>query len=151
MKGAIAIFQVVLVGVYFLIYYFWNVHAALAFALFFVISDILAWKKALKLYNKDDNFIYLSITILTSMLAIIFMFANAYEISNLIEHKNKTITGLWEHVYFSTVTFTTLGYGDYVPTGIARLIAALQALMGFGYFAFIIGVVGSIFYSRIEK
>lgn len=33
-------------------------------------------------------------------------------------------------VYFSVVTFTTLGYGDISPSGIARLIAAFEAFLG---------------------
>ena len=34
-------------------------------------------------------------------------------------------------IYFSIVTFTTLGYGDISPTGWARLFAVLQAISGF--------------------
>ena len=33
-------------------------------------------------------------------------------------------------LYFSVVTFTTLGYGDISPVGIARLIAAIEAFLG---------------------
>jgi len=33
-------------------------------------------------------------------------------------------------LYFSVVTFTTLGYGDIAPVGIARLIAGLEAFFG---------------------
>ncbi|MDN4502915.1 ion channel [Alteromonadaceae bacterium BrNp21-10] len=33
-------------------------------------------------------------------------------------------------LYFSVVTFTTLGYGDLVPIGIARALAALEAFLG---------------------
>ncbi|WED21330.1 ion channel [Vibrio sp. JC009] len=33
-------------------------------------------------------------------------------------------------LYFSVVTFTTLGYGDIAPTGIARFIAAFEAFLG---------------------
>ncbi|EGR2796960.1 potassium transporter Kef [Vibrio navarrensis] len=33
-------------------------------------------------------------------------------------------------VYFSVVTFTTLGYGDISPVGMARFIAALEAFLG---------------------
>lgn len=36
----------------------------------------------------------------------------------------------WTGLYFSFVTFTTLGYGDYSPVGFVRLIATLQALSG---------------------
>ncbi|MFG0605876.1 pentapeptide repeat-containing protein [Vibrio mimicus] len=33
-------------------------------------------------------------------------------------------------VYFSVVTFTTLGYGDIAPHGFARVVAAIEAFMG---------------------
>ncbi|MCY4177303.1 MAG: ion channel [Endozoicomonadaceae bacterium] len=35
-----------------------------------------------------------------------------------------------ESLYFSIVTFTTLGYGDIVPIGAGRLIAAMEAFVG---------------------
>ncbi len=150
-KKAIAIFQLLLVGLYFVLYYFMSIYAALLLALFFVIADIFAWKKALRLYVKDENFAYLGFTLFTSMLAIIFMFANSYELTSSIKNGSEIVEGLWEHVYFSIVTFTTLGYGDYVPTGIAKIIVSIQAIFGFVYFAFIVGVLGSVFYARIEK
>ena len=33
-------------------------------------------------------------------------------------------------MYFSVVTFTTLGYGDLVPVGPSRIIAAIEAFAG---------------------
>jgi hypothetical protein len=38
-----------------------------------------------------------------------------------------------------------------VPVGISQGISAFQALLGFGYFAFVIGVSGSTFYARINN
>jgi len=35
-----------------------------------------------------------------------------------------------DHVYFSFVTYSSLGYGDIVPIGEARLLAGLEALVG---------------------
>ena len=37
---------------------------------------------------------------------------------------------LLDYFYFSGVTFTTLGYGDFVPVGELRLIVAVEALVG---------------------
>ncbi len=36
----------------------------------------------------------------------------------------------FEALYFSTITFTTLGYGDIHPEGIGRLFASLEAVIG---------------------
>jgi len=38
--------------------------------------------------------------------------------------------GLLDFVYFSGATFTTIGYGDVVPVGPARFMAAMEALPG---------------------
>lgn len=35
-----------------------------------------------------------------------------------------------DHAYFSFVTYSSLGYGDVVPVGDARLLAGLEALVG---------------------
>src|SRR5262249_61780016 len=41
-------------------------------------------------------------------------------------------------LYFAVVTWTTVGYGDYVPTPAARPYAALEALIGYLFMAFFI-------------
>lgn len=39
--------------------------------------------------------------------------------------------GILEFVYFSTVTFTTVGFGDFVPSGPVRFLCGMEALTGF--------------------
>jgi hypothetical protein len=39
--------------------------------------------------------------------------------------------GLLDAVYFSTVAFTTVGYGDLTPTGPIRFLAGTESLTGF--------------------
>jgi hypothetical protein len=47
--------------------------------------------------------------------------------------------GLADSVYFSGVTFTTIGYGDLAPAGPAsRLLAVVEGGTGFGFFAVVI-------------
>ena len=43
-------------------------------------------------------------------------------------------------VYFSIVTWTTLGYGDLKPSETVRLTAAAQALLGYLYLGLVVGV-----------
>lgn len=38
---------------------------------------------------------------------------------------------LADHLYFSYAAFTTVGFGDIVPTGPLRLLAGMEALTGF--------------------
>ena len=42
----------------------------------------------------------------------------------------ENIVSLFKSLYFSVVTFTTLGYGDLVPVGVSRLVAAVEAFAG---------------------
>ena len=37
---------------------------------------------------------------------------------------------VWTAFYFSSVSFTTIGYGDWRPEGAARLAAVAEGLMG---------------------
>ena len=38
--------------------------------------------------------------------------------------------GVLDYVYYSSMTYTTVGYGDLFPTGPIRFIAAMEALLG---------------------
>ena len=77
------------------------------------------------------------------LFAIIFIFGNALLYSLLgVEGKNgiidlqmhigikENITRLLECVYLSILTFTTMSFGDIVPIGASRVIAAIEALVG---------------------
>jgi len=50
--------------------------------------------------------------------------------------------GFWEHVYFSGITYLTVGYGDLAPgTPLARFISVLNAGVGIGTFGMLIASV----------
>ena len=46
---------------------------------------------------------------------------------------------LADALYFSIVTITTVGYGDFLPIGVGRAVAAMQGLVGY----FILGILVS--------
>ena len=46
------------------------------------------------------------------------------------------VSGFSDSVYFSIVTATTLGYGDFAPAVDARLMAAIQAITGYVFLGF---------------
>jgi hypothetical protein len=56
---------------------------------------------------------------------------------------NEVISDFTDLCYFSVVTWTTLGYGDFRPTPEARIYAASQAVLGYAY----IGIfIAKLFY-----
>ena len=82
------------------------------------------------------------------VLIIIVIYALAYagihfitKASTVTDAKGNQISGLM-YIYFSIVTLTTLGYGDYTPVGkLPQLIAASEAIFGYvslGFFVYIL-------------
>jgi len=75
-----------------------------------------------------------------SSIAIIFIYAAMYYYLNAVAIIDSTIKNyfFWDYVYYSIVTFTTLGYGDLVPKPNIgyRLLAGSEAFIG----AFMIGL-----------
>lgn len=67
----------------------------------------------------------------------IFLYACLYALPN-----GPTAHQFAASIYFSVVTFTTLGYGDIVPVGLFRFVAGTEALLGIlltGLFLFCLG------------
>ena len=56
-----------------------------------------------------------------------------------------------DSLYFSIVTFTTLGYGDIQPVPAGRLLAAFQALSGYIYLGLGIGLAVDGFRPLVRK
>jgi hypothetical protein len=50
--------------------------------------------------------------------------------------------GPWNALYFSIITWTTVGYGDMTPpAGIARVVACVEAILGYVVMAFLIAAL----------
>lgn len=47
-------------------------------------------------------------------------------------------------VYFSIVTWTTLGYGDFQPPQQLRILAALEAALGYVFLGLLVGLLGGM-------
>ena len=54
-------------------------------------------------------------------------------------------------IYFSVITFTTLGYGDFQPTPDIRLWAAGEALIGYIVIAMLIGFTLNLLNSKFKN
>ena len=81
------------------------------------------------------------------MLVIIFAFRGMYADFGIIcpSYAQNCVDGhtkeFFDTLYFSMVTWTTLGYGDFQPHQDARLIASTQALIGYVYMGLFVGVI----------
>jgi len=64
-------------------------------------------------------------------LCIIVGSALLYSLSGRILHHGKIgPVSFWEALYFSIITYSTVGFGDYLPIGWTRVLAAHEALAG---------------------
>jgi len=76
----------------------------------------------------------------------VLLWGAAYLVLGIVE-------GIEKAIYFSAVTFTTLGYGDVVLDGSRRLLSAIEAVNGiimFGWSTAIVIAVVQRVYSRQE-
>ncbi len=98
----------------------------------------------------------LSLILLLVAWALVLMLAFAlfqWGLTNPLNAPEKQQT-FWTYLYMSGTTFVTLGYGDVTPlTGLGRILAVVEAGIGFGFLALIIGYVPVIYqaFSRRER
>ncbi|MCH8535317.1 MAG: potassium channel family protein [Flavobacteriaceae bacterium] len=78
--------------------------------------------------------IFISIFIIIIFSVIYFCNSN-YIMVNVGIDKSLTI---WDSLYFSTTTFTTLGFGDLSPAGNLRILTSIQAFLGLLNMGFLI-------------
>jgi len=73
--------------------------------------------------------------IIIAFFAFVFFLSGLQMGSEVISLSNSTtsyefVFNFLNSLYFSVITFTTLGYGDILPIGISKLFASIEALMG---------------------
>jgi hypothetical protein len=86
--------------------------------------------------------------VLGTAVATILGFALLYwGAGGVITQTGDPIRGFLDALYFSGVTFSTVGYGDFVPTPALRLFAMAEALIG----AFTIGLFVVVLANRLRR
>lgn len=79
-------------------------------------------------------------------LIVLFSFVYFFEQKHIHFPEGQTSMSLWDSFYFSTVTFTTLGYGDFTPLGPIRIVTAIEACMGGLSFGFLVAAFSNFKY-----
>ena len=64
-------------------------------------------------------------------LATILAYALDYRVLGIKPTASGDPVTAWDSIYFSIITWTTVGYGDFVPTPTTRAFAASEALLGY--------------------
>jgi hypothetical protein len=84
--------------------------------------------------------------ILLVALFLICSYAGSYHFVEWIDEKGQPLQmSIWDNIYFSVVTFTTLGYGDITPkTNLLKILAGSEALLG----GFTMGLIVAGFSNR---
>ncbi len=90
----------------------------------------------INIHRTSINPARLLVDTLISMILIIFVFALWYRKFG-IEPSFEALNT----VYFSAVTFSTLGFGDFAPKPYSQPFAAIQAIFGNLHLGFIVGAV----------
>ncbi|MHC4528776.1 MAG: potassium channel family protein [Planctomycetota bacterium] len=89
-------------------------------------------------YSFNRSFLFLAV----HYIEIIIGFAYMYLHFGLVRQSDSTnpITTVWEALYFSLVTITTLGYGDMYPVGLGRFCVFVQTIMGIVMLVLVLGL-----------
>ena len=89
---------------------------------------------------KELRWLSVFIVVLQTMVSILAC-ASIYRAEGLYSGGEVVFPDAWTAIYFSIVTWTTLGYGDYAPTPDVRLFASLEAMMGYVMLGVLVGEI----------
>jgi hypothetical protein len=96
------------------------------------------WEK-----GRIRRFVQLSLVFIYSQTA---AFAGAYKLFGLQPSSDRAL----DYLYFSVVTWTTIGYGDFSPLPEARPIVMVEAISGYIFMGVFISVLGYLLISTYE-
>lgn len=88
----------------------------------------------MRVHVRRRRILLLMFALLALHVAEIWLFGFAYHMLALSGELGSTVraaNGLLDLVYFSATVYTTLGFGDLVPTGAIRFLTGTEAITGF--------------------
>lgn len=100
------------------------------------IKTLLEWLTVTK--------ISLAFLIWVLLFAVIYWITSSLSQGEHLASGSAVVKGFWDSLYFSTVTATTLGYGDIAPVGWLRLAAAIEVIGGLVIAGLIVSVLAAM-------
>ena len=88
-----------------------------------------------RLQSHRERIVYVMLGLLVTHVIEIWMYGGVYAVlepwAAMGEFVMQTANPVWfDHVYYSAMVYTTVGFGDITPTGALRMITATEALVG---------------------
>lgn len=111
---------------------FFNLWSASVFFCILSAIPLLVWVHQ---KNTHSLSVLKAIAALITYVSLIIVFYSGFYTYHGLTYNNETINDFKTSLYFSLVTWTTLGYGDFQPTNSIRLWAAFQAVFGYVFMA----------------
>jgi hypothetical protein len=97
-----------------------------------IVQLLIRYKKVITTVHLGTaSFRMVFVELFCYLVLIIGYYAWIYTVTGIISHDNQIRFGIDECLYFSAITFTTLGYGDFRPAEASRLFAATEGILGY--------------------
>jgi len=120
-----------------------------------VICALCVWSgmSIIGIFRARSEYLMAVITglLILCILALLIWFGVLYTRHGIFDESGAIVKDFWNCFYFSIVTFTTLGYGDFIPTDDIRIIAAFEALIGYLFLGFLIATFIVVIQKRLER
>ncbi|HEX3382765.1 MAG TPA: ion channel [Paraburkholderia sp.] len=98
----------------------------------------------LVLVTSRRMYLVVQLTALGALLCVaVWTYSDIYMRLGIVEGASNVVHDRESCLYFSIITFTTVGYGDYHPTLDGRMVAATEALTGYVFFGVFISMIST--------
>jgi len=141
-SGRLVFFMVIsplVLGIMAMLIGLWNtgleVHMMRAASSFFIVIPLLfvlltAFDSVIRCNNSESEELTLIFLAMSEVFITIYTFAVLFYLNDYVVDVMGDKPSFWGALYFSGVTFTTIGYGDILPVGMGGALAVVEALMG---------------------